>query len=212
VNNSKVGLRKSTSGQALIEAAILIPFLLAIIFNAVNFGYFYYVALNMSAATRSGALYSILGPDTPVDPSKTFTGSSFAPAGSTSNCVGSANCTVSYVMYQDMAGALPRAASRAVVKVCTQSLGTTTTGGIPQANCQTFASSSASGVSAGQAPADPEASAAPFILHQVDVTYTFNPLIPSTAFSGALLAFSPCTPSGGSVSCTFHRKILMRAM
>lgn len=204
-------IRRRTSGQALIESAILIPFILAIVFNAVNFGYFFYVAQNMSAAIRSGGLYAILGPDTPVNTGTSFTGA-FAPAGATTNCASTVDCTVRYVTYQDMAGALPAAASNASLKVCSQSLGTTTSSGITYANCQTFASSSASGSSAGQAPADPEASTTPFILHEVDITYTFKPLIPSTAFGAALLATPVCSTAGGNISCTFHRKIYLRAM
>jgi hypothetical protein len=115
-------------------------------------------------------------------------------------------------MYQDMAASIPSAAANANVKVCTQSIGTTISGSNVLANCQTFANSTAAGVNAGTAPADPESATTGFVLHQVDITYTFNPLIPSTAFGAVLLSFQPCSLSGGSIQCTFHRKVLMRSM
>jgi len=199
VNTSKkVSFRKSSSGQALIESAILIPLLLAIVFNAINFGYFYYVALNMSAATRSGALYSILGANTPVNTATTFSGP-YAPAGTTST-----TGSVSYIMYQDMAGALASAATTASIQVCSQSVGQPT--GTPQtAPCTNFGPATFT----GGAASDPEAP--DFVLHQVDVKYTFKPLIPGTPFGAILLATPACT-SSGTITCTFHRKVLMRAM
>lgn len=193
MNKMKFGRRKSTSGQALIESAILIPFLLMIIFNGINFGYFYYVTLNMSASTRSGALYAILGPETPV-------GNSFPSAGSTSTIT-----SVSNVMYQDMAGALPSASSNASVQVCSSTVGVLNKGLATQkADCTSFGSLSFS----GGAGTDPEAPT--FTLHQVDIKYQFTPLIPGRPFGAILLAAGVC--GGSPITCTFHRKVLMRAM
>ncbi len=193
MNKTKFGLRKSASGQALIESAILIPFLLAIIFNGINFGYFYYVTLNMSASTRSGALYAILGPETPI-------GSAFPNAGSTSTIT-----SVSNVMYQDMAGALPSAAANASVQVCSSTVGVLNKGLATQkADCTSFGSATFT----GGAGTDPEAPT--FTLHQVDVTYQFTPLIPGRPFGAILLAANVC--GGSPITCTFHRKVLMRAM
>ncbi len=183
-----------TSGQALIESALVIPFLLMIIFNAVNFGFFFYVALNMTAATRSGGLYAILGPETPLNIA------SFPPAGSISNPI-----SVSYLVYQDMTGALPSPSTGAAVQVCSSSVGVQNPGTTSQsAGCQQFGSGTFSA-----APADPEAPR--FMLHQVDIIYTFEPLIPGTPFGAVLLATPTCTSSGG-ITCTFHRRVLMRAM
>jgi len=184
----------------------MIPFILLLVFNAVNFGYFYYVALNMSAATRSGALYAILGPDTPTNTATAFT-TTFAPAVSTTNCVGAVDCTVQHILYQDMTGSLPSASTNASVQICTQSLGTTGTGASLKANC----TSAGPATFTTAAPSDPEAATTNFVLHQVDVIYTFTPLIPTTAFGAILLATPTCT-STGTITCTFHRKVLMRAM
>jgi len=51
---------RGDSGQALIETVLLVPLLLAIILNAVNFGYFFLMALNITSSARSSALYSIM--------------------------------------------------------------------------------------------------------------------------------------------------------
>ena len=57
--------RYSERGQSMIETALLLPILLLIAFNAINFGYFFFVVLNLSSAPRSGVQYSILGFATP---------------------------------------------------------------------------------------------------------------------------------------------------
>jgi Flp pilus assembly protein TadG len=215
MRNKKHITRKRSSGQALVESALLIPFMLMLIFNAVNFGYFYYVALNMSAASRSGALYSILGPNTPVDSSSTFGGGGgYAPAGANTNCGtnSATTCTVRSVTYQDMKGSLPFGDTNANLKICTQSLGVTTTSGIQYANCKTFSSATdTSGTSAGTGLEDPEFLTTGFIMHEVDVTYRFTPLIPGRFFGAVLLATPTCT-SSGSITCTLHKKVYMRAM
>jgi Flp pilus assembly protein TadG len=193
VKRNRIGFRRASSGQALIESAILIPFLLMIIFNGINFGYFYYVTLNMSASTRSGALFAILGPETPV-------GTSFPNAGPTTTVT-----SVSNVMYQDMAGALPSAATNASVQVCSSTVGVLNPGTTTQkADCTAFGSLTFS----GGAGTDPEAPT--FTLHQVNIKYQFTPLIPGRPFGAILLATSVCT--GSPITCTFQRKVLMRAM
>ncbi len=51
----------SSSGQALVETALIVPFLLMLALNTINFAYFFVVAINLAAAPRSGTLYSTLG-------------------------------------------------------------------------------------------------------------------------------------------------------
>jgi hypothetical protein len=191
--------RSSERGQSMIETALLLPILLLIIFNAINFGYFFFVAVNLAAAPRSGVQYSILGPATPMQ-------LVYADPG-----VGGLTVdTVAYLTYQDMMGVLP-GASTARVRVCTtRLLGETTS----QANCCEAASSSSACTPLGgtTAPADPEvitgSSFRPFRLFRVDVFYTVTPIIP---------AFELPTPAG-PISLTvlptptFHRQVSMRAM
>ena len=193
---------RSRSGQALIESAIIIPFVLMVIFNAINYGYFFYVAQNMAAATRSGALYSIMGSSTPYM-------SAYPGAGSSATDI----TGVANVVYQDMLGALPSASSNASVRVCSPAVGTTTSASIVYSSCTSFGP-------AATFPAinyDPEAigtsaSAAGFILNRVDINYTFTPLIPGAPFGAVLLGTPDCSLSGGNVSCVFKAHVSMRAM
>ena len=187
----KPALARCSSGQALVETALLLPLLLTIILNAVNFGYFFVVALNLAAAPRSGVEYSILG-------GATAGGSALGlpPAGPAST-----NTTVSYLTYQDMAGALSSSSSTPL-QVCSKVIGLNGSGSSQTAKCATF----------GTYPSPPSPDSDPespsFVLNRVDVKYTFNTLIPGTVFNLALLPLAIC--SGGT--CTFHRQASMRAL
>ncbi len=183
---------RDSRGQSLVETALVVPLLLLIVLNAINFGYYYLVALNLSAAPRSGVLYSIVGFATPG----TLTVPSAGPSGT--------NTSVSYLTYQDMTGALsnPQGAS---VQVCSKNQGLAAPG---TPNCTCYGTCP---VGATPAPvADPEPGA--FILQRVDVDYSFSPIIQGTPFGIALLPSSVCTSSGGIITCTFHRQVSMRAM
>ena len=212
MRNRKACCKRRSSGQALIETALLMPFMLALIFNAVNFGWFFYVALNISSGSRSGDLYAMLGSQTPVDPSGIHTGEYAPPGagGTLTGCIGTADCTVQAVMYQDMNGSLPFAASSATVKVCSSSVGLTVTGGQTLAQCKVFTSATDAGTVTGTAPVDPEQATTGYKLHEVDVTYTFTPLIPGRVFGAVLLALPVCNSAG--TSCTLHKAVYMRAM
>lgn len=208
MNHKKPCTRNRSSGQALIESALLIPVLLAIIFNGVNFGYFYYVALNMSAAARSGALYSILGSATPLGtrpPEDGRTGSA-------------AVWNPSDLVYQDIIGALPSAdpnsaGPKAEVRVCTAALGTTGSGTNTVAQCYPPIGPPLAQEMGKPFPApDPDPESPRYILNRVDIAYQFKPLIPGTPFGVVLLAAPVCGLSGGSIQCTFQRHVSMRVM
>jgi Flp pilus assembly protein TadG len=198
---------RSRSGQALIESAIIIPFVLTIIFNAINYGYFFYVAQNMSAAVRSGALYSILGGATPYGGSPAKVGTD------ATDITGVAN-----LIYQDMQGALPSADTRASLRLCSSSVGTAVTAGITKTTCSQIDGSAVTPAASFPAvDADPEApntgvATAGFLLNRVDVEYQFNPLIPGAPFGAILLGTPNCALSGGSVVCTFKTNVSMRVM
>jgi len=196
MRRSKLQL-KSESGQALLETAIVMPFLLILAFNAINFGYFFIVAVNLAAAPRSGAEYSILGFST--------------PAGDIAGLP--VETTVRDLTYGDLQYALPSYTS-ASVHICSGILGTNpSTGGSNQrSNCTTCTSSSCTSPAAettGALAPSPDPQAPRFRLHRVDVTYSFSTVIPGTPFNLAVIPTSLCT-SGGT--CTFHRKVSMRAM
>jgi Flp pilus assembly protein TadG len=53
--------KRSESGQALIEFALIMPLLFLLIVNVVNFGQFFYDWISVSNSARSGVQYMILG-------------------------------------------------------------------------------------------------------------------------------------------------------
>lgn len=190
-------LHRRTQGQSIMETALLLPIMLLIAFNAINFGYFFFVALNLAAAPRSGVQYSILGFATPKQlelpdpgPADTMT-------------------SVSYLTYQDVAGVLV-GYPNARVQVCGSQLGLDAQ---QRAKCcQTASSSSACAANSNVAGHDPEydstANTTRFVRNQVDIFYDVVPIIP---------AFELPTPAGPISltlvpNLTFHRQVSMRAM
>jgi Flp pilus assembly protein TadG len=187
---------KKSSGQALIETALVMPVLLLLALNCVNFGYFFIVALNVAEAPRSGAQYSILGFQTPA--------SLVLPAAGPP----STTTTISYLNQQDMTGALI-APTSAIIQVCSSTVGMTNTG---VTKCESCTGTTCGAVNTGTPTpaADPEAPN--FVLNRVDVNYVFSPPIPGTVFGLALLPLSQCASGAGGVTCTFHRQVSMREM
>lgn len=167
------------SGQALLETLLIFPMLLLIVFNAINFGYFFLVCVNLAAAPRSGVEYSILGAATPGILQLPNAGPS------------TTNTSISYLAYQDMTGALYQP-SNATVQVCTDTLGFANNS-LGSSNQTTNCASYGSGQSWTPA-SDPESPS--FVLNRVDVQYTFTPLIPGTPFGASLLPAAACTSSG----------------
>jgi hypothetical protein len=188
MNCKRFQVLSSCSGQSLVETALLVPFLLMLALNAINFGYFFFVAVNLAAAPRSGVEYSIQGFETPV-------AMSLPDAGPTATAT-----SVSWLTLNDMTGALASGGS-AKVQVCSQSIGLAGSGSNQISQCSQYNSSPAY-----TPDADPEAPN--FVLNRVDVTYTFAPLIPGTPFN--LIVLAACTTNNSS--CTFHRQASMRAM
>jgi hypothetical protein len=175
----------------MIETALLLPILLLLAFNAINFGYYFFVAVNLAGAPRAGVQYSILGFSTPeslaIPPAGPGGGSCPTAITDTSPYV----CTLTY---HDMAGVLHNYATATTVRVCNSTLGTTGTGSSKVANCATYGS----GTVSGGPNADPEAPL--FTLSRVDVVYNLAPIIP---------AFQLPTP-GGPISLTILPSLTMR--
>jgi Flp pilus assembly protein TadG len=193
--------RRSESGQSLVETILIIPLILLIVANAVNFGYFFLMALNLSSASRSSTLYSIMGSATPA-------GSGFAPAGPTTSIT-----SVSYLAYQDLTGAVSAPTVSGAVQVCSPSVGITNPGNTNQTSaCSNFPSTA----TFPTPNSDPELNAgntAPaFILNRVDIRYSFTPPLPAMPFNLVVLLSPACTSSGGNTSCTFYRHAEMRGM
>jgi Flp pilus assembly protein TadG len=186
---------RGDSGQSMIETLLMLPIMLLVLFNAINFGYFFLITLNLSTATRSGVEYAMLGGRTPGDNGLV-------------KPTEAANAT-----YQDIFGAIGSPYG-AAVKICTKQLGYAA--GV--ANCATCTGaqtgSTCTGNAAGNAADVDNEGASPrnFVLQRVDITYTFSPLLPPALFNLTVLAIPSCTSTGGNVSCVFHRHVSMRAM
>jgi Flp pilus assembly protein TadG len=191
----------TSRGQSLVETTLMIPVLLLLILNALNVGYFLFVTLNLTSATRSGIEYAIQGSATPYS-------TSLATA------TGTTASTVSFLIYQEMTGAL-YAPGSVTVQVCSPNLGTNGTGSTQTSQCQTCTNSSCGSVTTNNgSPAphsDPEVTSG-FALTRVDVIYTFSTIVPATPFNLIVASFPTCSSSGGNVSCTFARHAEMRAM
>ena len=198
-------LAKPEDGQSLVETVLMMPFLLLVLLNAMNFGYFFLMTLNITASPRSGVEYSIMGFETPSAESLPASG----PAGGATGPL-----TVTYLAQQDMTGAIynPTGAS---VKVCSltnlsSGSGVNGTGQNQKTNCVTCTGTTCGSVDPSGTGVDADPEAPSFLLNRVDVTYTFTPLIPGKHFNLAFIAAPICTASGSS--CTFHRFAEMRAM
>ena len=188
-------LVRDNSGQALLETVLLMPLLLLIVLNAVNFGYFFLMALNI---TSGGAT-----------PSAIALPKGFPTATTT---------TVSYLALQDLTGAVFSPSTMAGVQVCSSSIppspGILNVGTL---NMQTRCARDPGSIgSFPPAEPDPELNAgntAPaFLLNRVDVAYQFSPPIPTLPFNVLALAALNCVSPGGIVTCTFYRHAVMREM
>lgn len=192
---------RGSSGQALIETALILPLLLMIVLNAVNFGYFFLMALNITAASRTSGIYSVMGNATPA----TMALPSAGPATTTTS--------VSYLAYQDLTGAVYAPTTNAGIQVCSSTVGILNGGTkTMQTKCSTYGT-------IGSFPAadvDPELNsgktAPAFLLNRVDVAYQFSPIIPLAPFNIMALATPACSSAGGTVTCTFYRHVEMREM
>jgi TadE-like protein len=196
----------SQAGQSLIETALILPFLLLLAFDAINFGYFFFTAVNIAASPRQGVEYSIQGFATPSQPSLPPAQPTIGSCPPTLGvCTTNPTPDVCTAAYCDMAGALP-SFTTSRVQVCTEALGLNATGigtaaQIP--NCAQFGS----GTGTWTPAPDPEAPY--FVLQRVDVSYKIVPLIPQFRLPG---------PGGGMMfsmlpsNLTVHRQVSMRAM
>ena len=185
-------LARNSSGQALVETALILPIVLLLVLNIINFGFFFLVALNLTASPRSAAEYSILGFQTP--------GSQSLPK----------DVPVSYLSGQDLYGAISSPSSVSI-QVCSSTVGVSGSNCAPCTLASDMSATCSTGGAGSPAPSsDPESPT--FVLARVDVDYSFSPIIPGTPFGLALLPLQVCSSSGGTVTCRFHRQVSMREM
>lgn len=187
-----------SSGQALIETALIMPLILLVTLNVVNFGFFFVVAVNIAASPRSGVEYSILGFQTP--------GSLVLPDAGPPNTLS----TISYLSQQDLNGALANPTG-ATIQVCSSKNGPLSgSGSTTTTQCVSCTGTTCSTAATGNPAPAPDPEAPIFTLNRVDLDYIFNPPIPGTPFGLALLPMPGCTQKSGTVSCEFHRQVSMR--
>jgi len=147
---------RADSGQSLLETAMTLPLLLGVTFNAINYAYFWFMVLILSAAPRQGVQYASQG----------------GQALQVTSAPGTT--AVSNLVYDNLTGSIGATNSNASVQVCSSSKGVNASTHV--ALCDTFGP----GYSFPAPAADPEAPV--FVLHRVDVAYTVNPIIPGTLF------------------------------
>ncbi len=166
--------RKKCAGQSLIECALVLPLLLLLIVNVVNFGAMLYAWISVANAARTGAEYYSTG-------GVSIGGLAIPLAGA-----------VQTLVVDDLKG-LPNQAS---IQVCVSK---STPAG---SNCNK-----------GTAPAGvpppvdtPEGSPAiTYAIAAVDVTYTYQPVVPLWSFPGLGIS-ATLTPTA------IHRQVRMRIL
>ena len=175
----------SGSGESLIEIAITLPLILILAINALNFTYLFYFAINIQNSARAGVEYSVQG--------LSALGALNIPAAGP--LLG--DRTVNGLVYGDL-GAVVSDSANASVQVCTVFNGLKNLLTQNQATICTHYGPTPP-MAFPPAPPDPES---PFmILNQVDVTYTFKPLVNMPGPLGLVL-----------VPLTIHRRVMMRAL
>ncbi|MGI9101716.1 MAG: TadE/TadG family type IV pilus assembly protein [Terriglobales bacterium] len=150
--------RKNERGQSLVEAAIAIPLVLMLGFNAVNLGYFWFMVLVLSAAPRQAVQYASQG------------GAAMAYIS------GQTGTAVQTMLLDNMTNAVGATSSNVSTQICVSANGVV-------ANVATCTVSGPT-YSFPAAAADPEAPV--YVLQRVDVAYTVHPIIPGGAFNVVL--------------------------
>jgi Flp pilus assembly protein TadG len=179
-------LLRATGGQSLLEVALLIPTIVLLMGYAIDFGYFFIAAANISSAARNATQYSVQGYESPSQ-------GVIPPAGPTTTATSvaaTALADLTSLVNSGIAGTVT-ASTITTIQVCSKANGTS-------GNLATCTSYGATGTSYTPA-ADPEAPR--FILQRVDITYTVQPPIPMSFFKVSLLP-----------KMKFHRQVSMRAM
>ena len=173
----------SESGQSLLESAITLPFIIYMLFNAINAGYFWAVSLKLATAPRIGVEYSIMGTTSTVQQQT-------PPVGS-----------VTTLIYTNVTNSIGSSASTTPVRVCTLNQGQVSNGSVLIPLCQTPNGGTFTSYPQYADPeAPPAAGGSGLISNQVDIVYTVNPLI-----SGAFLVV-------GNAPLTLHKVVVMRAI
>jgi Flp pilus assembly protein TadG len=169
----------SSGGQSLIEFALILPLLVLLVVNVVNFGSFMYTWIEVSNAARAGAQYMIMSGDSLGRPRQ------------------ATSALITQLVHDDLASLVN--GSGATVRVCTNNNGV-----FDLTSGQIDASGNPVPCAVGNTDGfvDPEAGS--YVVATVDVSYTWQPLIPLWEFPR--LKIHATLPG----NLTIHRTAVMR--
>ncbi|HWC98100.1 MAG TPA: TadE/TadG family type IV pilus assembly protein [Candidatus Sulfopaludibacter sp.] len=157
---------RRTSGNALIEFALVIPLLFLLIANVVNFGGMLNAWITVTHAAKNGAQYLMMG-------------------GSTLGATSATKAQVAALVAADLKN-LPNSATAGTVIVCTNN-----NGSISSTFTNAGGSAACSSVTGAINPSDPEPTL--YIVGAVDVTYTYTPIVSLFTVFGFTLTIPPTT-------------------
>jgi Flp pilus assembly protein TadG len=149
-------LWREQKGQSLIELALMVPIFTILVCYAVDFGFFFLVAMSLNSAARNTIEYSIQGTSSPAQSAEP---SAAVLSTLAISSIGLANVSTSNVSIQ----------------ICSSSVGVTPV--VNTTQCTT--PSAGAGAVTGTPHTDPESPT--FQLNRVDVVYTVIPPIPIPA-------------------------------
>lgn len=199
-----------SGGQALVEFALVLPLVLILIMNIVNFAGFFNAFISVGNAARSAGDYTIMGKSAWTGSSSTD-GSSLGTFTAPSDNGQTGAALVANMISNDMLS-LPNRSS-ITVRVCemnpSDGSGTTTcyscTNGSGTGN---MSCASGSGAYTTNPTADTTTGEGPnYIMTWVDVSYTYNPFIP-LGFKFPGLGFGLTLPS----NLVIHRQSVYRVL
>jgi hypothetical protein len=206
----KVVLRRKRAGQALVEFALMLPLLLILIANIVNFGGLFYAFVAVGNASRSAGDYTIMGS---IAYSGTDLSGVSGPTLQAPSDLGSAGAQlVGNMLGTDML-ALP---NRSSIKVRLCELNPSNAA-ITKATCNVCDNSAGTGImsctsgsgsfTANPVPDTSTGEGSSYTLTWVDVSYTYNPFIP-LGFKFPGLGLGVTLPS----NLVIHRQSIYRVL
>lgn len=202
--------RRKEIGQALVEFALMLPLMLILIVNIVNFAGFFYAFIVVGNASRSAGDYTIMGS---IAYSGTDASGASAPALKAPSDNGNSGAQlVANMLGSDMLSLKNR--SSITVRVCRLN---PSSADISNATCNvcnnsagtgTMSCSSGSGAfTANPVPDTSTGEGSNYTLTWVDVSYTYNPFIPvGLTFPG--MGFGVTLPS----NLVLHRQAIYRVL
>ena len=142
----------------------MVPLFTVLMAYAIDFGYFFVAAADITSSARQAAEYSILGYEGPAQTGEPAAG----PVATTTSVAALAIADLS---------SLTSASTTTRVQVCSKTNGVVSN----KATCTTYGAAGTTYTVA----ADPEAPR--FVLQRVDITYTVQPPVPLSVFNFTLL-------------------------